>query len=219
MWGNAMEIWIKEEGNESSVVQLPVLPSSFEMTKTRNHQTVEVNKKGTINLIGKRGLHSIPITSFFPVNYNKTFCNVPEDDLKAPYEYVKAIEKLMGKVCRVVITDTNIDMLCLINTFNYSETDGSGDVTFTLELSEYRPVEVTRTKIKTSKTYKTKDKDTLKKIAKKKLKDSKKWKDIYNKNKKKCKKAWKNIKYVAQNKKKNKANKLMGKGIKLTLPS
>lgn len=213
-----MEIYIKEENNEASRVELPVLPSSFEKTETRNNQTVEINKIGTIALIGKKGLDTLPLSSFFPRYYNPSYCNVAETELKEPYEYVTAIHDLEGKVCRVVITDTNINMLCLINSFVYGEPDGSGDVSYTLELTEYPLVEVHTTKKATAKSYKTKKNDTLKKIAKKKLKSASKAESIYKKNKAVCKKAWKHKTVKAKNKRKARTNKLFPKGIKLKLP-
>lgn len=215
-----MEIWIKEENNDESTVKLPVLPSSFEVALEYNNQTVDVNRIGTINLIGKPGLKTLPITSFFPRYYNATFCNGSEADLKDPYEYVSAIENLEGKICRIVITDANIDMLCLISSFTYAENDGTGDVTYTIELTEYKALETARVKVRTikRKTYKTKAKDTLGKIAKKKLGSASKWNVLYNNNIKACNKAFKNKKYAAQNKKKGKKNKLFVKGVKMVIP-
>lgn len=199
-------------------MELPVLPSSFEKTLTYNHQTVDINKIGTISLLGKKGLQTLPISSFFPRLYNQTFCNVSEDELKEPYAYVSEVEALMGKICRIVITETNIDMPCLISSFVYGEPDGSGDVSYTLELTEYVVVEVHKSKKATPKSYKTKKNDTLKKIAKKKLKSASKAESIYKKNKAVCKKAWKNKTVKAKNKKKARVNKLFPKGIKLKLP-
>jgi len=39
---------------------------------------------------------------------------------------------------RLIITDTPINMACSIETFEYGPQDGSGDIYYTLELSEFK---------------------------------------------------------------------------------
>lgn len=227
-----MEMYLEVEGDKDSRIQFPVLPPSFERQKSYNNQQVDVNQKGTINLIGKPGLQSVEISAFFPHEYNSSFCQVGADSLKEPYEYVAAIESFYGKICRFVLTggyvkddgsivnSAGLNMTVLIDAFNYGETDGTRDVSFTLSLSEYVSVELTRKAAPktTKKTYTTKKKDTLGKIAKKKLGSASKYNVIYNNNVKKCTKAWKKKAYAAKNKKKAKKNKLFVKGIKLVIP-
>lgn len=233
-----MEMYIKIEGDDDSMIRFPVLPPSYERQMTMNHQQVNVNKIGTVNLIGKPGLRTIQIDSFFPHEYNESFCQIGKDELKDPISYCKEIDKMRKKVCRLIITGSleggdgwmlqdAVNMTVLIDSFNWGEKDGTRDFSFSLSLSEYVKTTSTRAKVKSTKnkTYKTKAKDTLKKIAKKKLKDPKKWKVIYNNNIKKCNKAFKSSKVPHSAKKKDNGNKKRAlqnkwfpKGVKLTIP-
>ena len=223
-------MYIKIEGDDSSEIRFPVLPPSFERQLTINNQQIDVNQIGTVNLIGKPGLQTVQIDAFFPHEYNSSFCQVGEGELKAPYEYVNLIEQMERKICRLIISDS-INMMVLIDSFTYAERDGTRDVSFSLVLTEYKQLSSSRVKISNSKsknkTYTTKACDTLKKIAKKQLKDAKKWKAIYKKNKKKCDKAFKSDKVwgssdtgsnVTSNKQRALKNKWFPKGVKLTLP-
>ena len=227
-------MYIKVEGKDETQIRFPVLPPSWERQLTLNNQQVDVNRIGTVNLIGKPGLQTIQVDAFFPHEYNSSFCQVGEDALLDPYTYVHKIEAMEKKICRLIITggaqtdkeDASswkyqdvVNILVLIDSFNYAEKDGTRDVSFSLICTEYKVLEKSRVDVSQtkSKKYKTKAKDTLKKISKKQLKDAKKGKVIYNNNKKKCKKAFKA--YAKQNKKKALVNKMMKKGVILTIPA
>ena len=47
-----------------------------------------------------------------------------------------------GKPLRVIVTDSPTNMQCLIQQFDTVEQDGTRDLYFTLNLLEYRPIEV-----------------------------------------------------------------------------
>lgn len=136
----AMEFWLSWQ-NRAESMRLPVLPSSFEMKTANTNTRVNINELGTINLIGKSDLKEIAIESFFPTwprGYNHHYCDIswyPSN----PYDAVKQIERWRksGKPIRFIITDTNINIAAAIESFTYGERDGSGDVYFSLELSEY----------------------------------------------------------------------------------
>lgn len=177
-----MQIWLKQ-GKES--LRLPVLPSGFEASISQQNTTVNVTGFGEVNIIGKRGLKTLPLSSFFP---SKTYNFVQYKGFPKPYECVKLIESWMNAPIQVTITGTNINMQMTIESFNYAENDATGDVQYTLELKEYRKpaletkkksiankkstkVQVPSTK-RTSKkvnttTYTVKQGDTLWDIAKK----------------------------------------------------
>ncbi|MBP3930532.1 MAG: LysM peptidoglycan-binding domain-containing protein, partial [Peptostreptococcaceae bacterium] len=61
-----------------------------------------------------------------------------------PYEFSHKIQKWMyeGKPLRIIVTDTPTNMQCLIQQFDTVEQDGTRDLYFTLNLLEYRPIEV-----------------------------------------------------------------------------
>lgn len=71
----------------------------------------------------------------------------------------------MNDPVHVTVTGTNINMQATIETFNYSEQDGTGDVYYTIELKQYRKpsmispakkVNKNSTKIKMGNTRRTK---------------------------------------------------------------
>lgn len=188
-----MEFWIK---TESEAIQLPVPPSDFEKATGLNNTTTNIVGLGEINILGKRKLATIPIKTFWP-NQQYDFCDC-EVTLK-PYEFVTKIEELMesAKAFRLIITDTSINMLCGIETFNYGENDGTGDIYFTLELKEYRNITVkettsnstskntdlkTRDSKSTPSTYKVVKGDSLYIISKKVYGTGNKAKELQTKN-------------------------------------
>lgn len=136
-----MEFWLSWQNNKERL-QLPVPPESFEIRQGSLNTTVNINNIGEINLIGKSALAIIDISSFFPVS---EYSFVQYRDFPKPYECVDMIEnwRKSGKPIRLIITDSNINLPCAIENFSYSEKDGTGDVYFTLNLKEYRFLNVT----------------------------------------------------------------------------
>ena len=123
--------------NNKERIRLPVIPSYFEVTIPHQNTTVNINELGEINLIGKTGLVSMTIESFFP-NQQYSFCLYR--DFQKPYEYIKQLLKWKdsGKPIRVIVTGTPINYAMAIESLIYSEVDGTGDVYFTLEVKEYK---------------------------------------------------------------------------------
>ncbi len=171
-----MEIWFKLNNN-SEQLRLPVNPAEFTICKTNQNQTVNINDIGEINMIGKPGLAAISLTSFFPA-HNYSFCEYY--GFPDPYTCVQMIDawRQKGQIIRLIITDTDINISVTVETFEYGEKGGSGDVNFTLNLKEYRALKVnpspgstaaatTRPVTKeTPKEYTVKSGDTLWMIAK-----------------------------------------------------
>lgn len=116
-------------------ISLPVLPESFELTVSNNNSTVNINNIGEYNCVGKTGLKHITLSSFFPLQHYP-FAAVP----RSPYDYVQDIEAMRssGDYITLSISGTPISLPCLIDSFAYGERDGSGDVYYTLSLSEYK---------------------------------------------------------------------------------
>ena len=95
-----MEIWLNN-GNDK--IRLPILPSSFEVETSQQNTSENVHRKGEVNLLGKRNLKTIEISSFFP-NHDYPFCQY--HGFKKPYIYVKKIEgwKDSNVTPRLIIT-------------------------------------------------------------------------------------------------------------------
>lgn len=194
-----MEFWLSVD-NHSEKLQLPVNPSEFRLTTGNINETVSIVDLGDINLLGGEGLAEIELSSFFPKNY-APYCayrSIPD-----PYDAVKTIEqwRKAKKPLRLIITDTDVNLLCTIESFEYGEHGGTRDVNYALSLKEYRYITIeqvvdqpTTTAVKgvsgarpvtkpTPKTYTVKSGDNLSLISKRVYGDSSKWRQIYDANK------------------------------------
>lgn len=162
------------------------------MNIPHQNTTVNINQLGEINLIGKTGLMSMTIESFFP-NQQYSFCLYR--DFQKPYEYIKQLLKWKesGRPIRVIVTGTPINYAMAIESLTYSEVDGTGDVYFSLELKEYKfiktpssntlTIPTTQRETKSLATHYTVQKgDTLWLIAKKVTGDGSNYKAIAQKN-------------------------------------
>lgn len=186
-----MDYYLSFNNNEERI-RLPVIPSSFEVTIPHQNTTVNINQLGEINLIGKTGLVSMTIESFFP-NQQYSFCLYR--DFQKPDEYIKQILKWKdsGRPIRVIVTGTPINYAMAIESLTYSEVDGTGDVYFTLELKEYKFIKTpssntlttppTNREVKSSaSSYVVQQGDTLWLIAKKVTGEGSNYKAIAQKN-------------------------------------
>lgn len=195
-----MEVWLN---NGSDKIRFPILPSSFKIQTSQQNTSENVHRKGEINMLGEKNLETVELSSFFPKR-EYPFCQYKGFNTN-PYYYVKKIKKWKeSKITPVLIITGVINKKMSIESFEYGEEDGTGDVTFTLSLKEYVIAAYSKAKKKKSKgktvkkksskkkrssksvktsTYTVKKGDTLPKIAKKKTGKSSNWKKIYKKNK------------------------------------
>lgn len=128
-----MEVWLKG----SKKVRIPVLPSEYTVSSGQNNTVVNVIGLGDVVLKGKRGLRSISFSSFFPMKYDSSFCEYT--GLKSPKAYVELIEKMKrAGTVKLIITGTQINFRCTIESFEWGENDGTGDINYTLSFQEYR---------------------------------------------------------------------------------
>ncbi|HFT7146263.1 TPA: LysM peptidoglycan-binding domain-containing protein [Clostridioides difficile] len=194
-------MWIRQAND---TFRFPVFPSSFEINSKAIVNTSNVLKTGEIAVFGGVGLRTTEISSFFPKN-DYTFCDYT--GFPSPYDCVNKIEKWMneGFILRFTVTETNINMEVIIDSFKYEEKDCTGDVYFTLNLKEYKRIQIP--KINTSsndklsskldlpltkgfevknkqKTHKVGKGDSLWSLAKKYYGNGDLWKKIYDANKK-----------------------------------
>lgn len=133
--GHTLEIWLK--GSRS--VRIPVLPPEYKVVSTQKNTTVNVIGLGDVTLKGKRGLTEVSFSSFFPKNYDSSYCDF--SNIKSPKEYVNIIERMKrAGTVRLIITGTPINFRCTIESFEWGESDGTGDIAYTLSLKEYRSI-------------------------------------------------------------------------------
>ena len=133
-----MEIYL---GTDNDKIRFPVVPPSIGVNRSNNIDTESVIKFGEVPIFNGTSLKTIEFTSFFP-NQEYSFCDYT--GFMKPYEFSEKIQKWMyeGKPLRVIVTDSPTNMQCLVQQFDTVEQDGTRDLYFTLNLLEYRPIEV-----------------------------------------------------------------------------
>lgn len=133
-----MEIYL---GTDNDKIRFPVVPSSIGVNRSNSIDTEAIIKLGEVPIFNGTSLKTIELTSFFP-NQEYSFCDYT--GFMKPYEFSEKIQKWMyeGKPLRVIVTDSPTNMQCLIQQFDTVEQDGTRDLYFTLNLLEYRPIEV-----------------------------------------------------------------------------
>ena len=133
-----MEIYL---GTDNDKIRFPVVPPSIGVNRSNNIDAESVIKLGEVPIFNGTSLKTIELTSFFP-NQEYSFCDYT--GFMKPYEFSEKIQKWMyeGKPLRVIVTDSPTNMQCLIQQFDTVEQDGTRDLYFTLNLLEYRPIEV-----------------------------------------------------------------------------
>ena len=98
-----MEYWLK---NKDKSIQLPIRPASFNVTFENTHQTVNVQTRGDVTILGKKGLKAYTIESFFPTQ-DYPFADYAKD--RNPWEYVKEILGWQETPIQFIITKTKIN--------------------------------------------------------------------------------------------------------------
>ena len=133
-----MELYL---GTDDDKIRFPVVPSTIGVSRSNNIDTQAVIKLGEVPIFNGTSLKTIELTSFFP-NQEYSFCDYT--GFMKPYEFSEKIQKWMyeGKALRVIVTDSPTNMQCLIQQFDTAEQDGTRDLYFTLNLLEYKPIEV-----------------------------------------------------------------------------
>lgn len=137
-----MSFTLQQEGDGRIV--LPVKPEDYTVSVFHRNTVTNVIQLGDINLMGKTGLRSVILSSFFPAKkYN--FGSYEAD----PISLVEKIEgwRKSGKPSRVVIGRA-LNMECTIESFNWGEQDATGDIYYTLTLKEYKRIKTVKANIK-----------------------------------------------------------------------
>lgn len=122
------------------IAHFPVNPETVNFAKESNNETTDVVRLGEINVLGITSLGEISFESFFPGFKNGAYVQTKNKFWK-PKKYIDLIEKIRRekKPCRFVVTDTLINTLVSIESFEYEYRAGEeSDVYFSITLKEYR---------------------------------------------------------------------------------
>jgi hypothetical protein len=196
----AIQFWLINEGKR---IQLPVNPEVMSVASPFGFEDVEVAQLGEITVIGDVKLREVSFSTFFPREYNPTYCEY--SNLPRPMDIYNLLErwKRERKPIRFTVTGTIINFDVTIREFTAEpEKAGSpGDVYFTISLKEYRHVTVKKVNEKngkastsksnarpappkkSSQSYGVKSGDSLWKIAAREYGDGSQWRKIYDANK------------------------------------
>lgn len=139
--------------NGAERLQLPVNPESVRFTSTHGFEDVEVTQLGEYTVIGNEKLREFSISSFFPREYNASYCEYA--GFLPPWEIVRQVERWQksGRPARFTLTgqiygDDYFEIFnfpITIRSFSYEERAGHiGDLYFELSLKEYRFTEFRR---------------------------------------------------------------------------
>ena len=192
-------------------LRLPVNPESNAYSSPFTYEDYEVEARGEVTAIGRRGLREFSLTSFFPRDYNETYCEYVA--IPTPQQCVNWLEDLRNtrKPVQLVVSGAgkvNLPVTIRDLQFEPERAGNPGDVYYTITLKEYRDVVVTvvdtsKKKATTAtpntakrpasstapaqvKSYTVVSGDSLWKIAARKsvYGDGSKWRKIYDANKK-----------------------------------
>lgn len=126
--------------NREEIIQLPIVPSEFRINSPVNNETFTTINQGDIKLFGESGLKDLTIDSFFP---NRAYA-FSRSNAYERWEYVEMIESWKERKLRVrlLVTGSPINILMAIDNFVYGVQDGSGDIYYTLSLSEFKDIKL-----------------------------------------------------------------------------
>lgn len=199
---NRIEFWLKDRHNV--YMQLPVNPETIQYASPYGLNTVSIASLGEVAIPGERGLKTIKFSSFFPRDYNPTYCEY--EGFPEPWAWVEQIEEWRDdrRNIRLIVAGTPISIPVFVDSFDLEpERAGApGDIYYTISLTEYRPVkakqvvEAVSSGVKSTvaqqrpasdkpkpKTYVVKSGDSLWKIAREIYGDGAQFKKIYEANK------------------------------------
>ncbi|WP_342510590.1 hypothetical protein MKY34_11315 [Sporosarcina sp. FSL K6-1522] len=134
--------------NRAEVIQLPIVPSEFKISSPVNNENFTTINQGDIKLFGERGLKSLVIASFFP-HHDKHY-PFARGENRLRWDYVKIIESWRDRKLRVrlIATGAPINIVMTIDDFEYGYQDGSGDIYYTLTLSEFKMIQLKTKKVR-----------------------------------------------------------------------
>ena len=126
--------------NRSQAITLPVNPLSFEISQGQVNQTVTLLNMGEVNLLGNRGLITVSFSSLFPASPSPLARYADRE----PEEYISQLQKWKNrkKTVRLIIGGTDINFAASIERLATTYKEGDRDVYYTLELKEYRQLDV-----------------------------------------------------------------------------
>lgn len=221
-----VDIYIKEV-NGTRQIRVPWLPAKIDYEAGGMIvASYDILNRGTVERPTAMGLAKIKWDSQFP-GKNRTDDALMRGPWKDPKTYRSILQSWITNKTplNIIVTGYPINKDVFLTKYKISPAGGFGDMEYSVEFTENKTLKVEYTKKKANKdkskarpkvkytTYKIKKKDSLWKIAKKKLGKGKRWKEIYKLNKKVIEAAAKK-----HGRKSSKNGKYLYPGTKIKLP-
>ena len=134
---------------DNRVIAFPVNPEEITLCRDGNNETTEIVSLGEINMLKRPKLATLEFDSFFPASKDASYI-LTKGDFRGPNFYIDFIEAIRKarKPCRFIVSDTKINLLCGVETFEYGVHAGpKGEIYYKLGLKEYQPYEVKEVKV------------------------------------------------------------------------
>jgi hypothetical protein len=124
---------------DNRAVMLPVNPESIELTFPGNNQTTEIIGIGEINILRDRKLASLNISCYFPLRPDYPWI-LTKGEFQPPLFYIAFFKKAQAakKPMKLIIMGTEIAMNVAIESFTRTNVAQDDDITYNLELREYK---------------------------------------------------------------------------------
>lgn len=197
------EFWIKSELDNLNLL-LPVTPSKYEIEYANNVEVVNAII-GDVNIPTSYKLSNVILEGFFTVK-NYPYVNKKTYNANTCMDYVELIKMLVAykRIIRLIVTkdnETKINLPYIVESINYYEEDGSGDIYYKISLKEYRNISLgnenqrlvnntsqeTAIQRNSNKIHIVTETDTLRNIARQYYGNGDLWTKIYEANKDKIK--------------------------------
>ena len=134
------QILVKSE--QFGEVIIPVTPEKYQMTGGQKNRVVDITRVGEAIIFGMPKARTLTFSSFFPdLNHDYPFA---VDSTKSPTELVEYFIKVKEarKPVRVIITDSPVNLMMGLMSFNYFEKDGTRDIYYELSFTEYKDLNI-----------------------------------------------------------------------------
>ena len=126
---------------DGQVILLPVNPEQLQIKGQGNNELLHIVKLGDISILKEPKLQEIQIKCFFPAKVHRYYPYVlTQDHFQAPPFYIDFFENIREAriPCRFIVSDTVVNKMVSIESFHYTYEAGDEDVTYELNLKEYR---------------------------------------------------------------------------------
>ena len=126
---------------EGKRYMLPVSPGKIEMKRASNNSIIEIAKLGDVNVGGGHALISTSFSSIFPADYQQSWVEKGAKPETARIWIDRLTNaKADNDRVRLIVTDTRINVVMLIESFDWGYEDTTGDVHYNLSLTEYKEI-------------------------------------------------------------------------------